>query len=89
MRKRLERPCRPAYPCELHHVYGGARRRQSERYNCVIWLPPAMHNQPPNGVHHNRALAEALKAEYQRRLEEAGWTREEFLLTFGRSYLDD
>ena len=84
MRVKLERPERPDWACEEHHVYNGRGLRElSEKYNCVIYIPALYHKQ----IHANALLRKRLKAEYQRKLEAAGWTREEFIETFGKSYL--
>ena len=39
--------------CEKHHIFGGANRKNSEKYGLVVYLSPEWHNLPPNGVHHN------------------------------------
>ena len=85
MRVKLDRPARPHWACEEHHVFNGtANRKHSEKYNCVVYIPSAFHRE----IHRNAELRKQLKAEYQAKLEEAGWTREEFISTFGRSYVD-
>lgn len=71
---------------EEHHVFPGPFRAASEKYNCVVYLLPEDHR-GSYSAHSNREFAEALKADYQGRLEAAGWTREEFIETFGRTYL--
>lgn len=71
---------------EEHHVFPGPYREASEKYNCVIYLLPEDHR-GPDGIHRNKEFADAVKADYQGRLEAAGWTREEFIETFGRNYL--
>lgn len=86
MRNKLDRPERPHWTVELHHVYGGGRRKHSEKYNCVVYLPKAMHT-GSNGVHSNKEMRLQIQADMQLRLEDAGWTRGEFRETFGKSYL--
>lgn len=86
MRVALEKP--QFVPCcHRHHVYGGSRRKWSEKYNAVIYLPPYLHNMSNEGIHFNKRFRLSVQERYQRMLEEAGWTREEFIETFGRSYL--
>ena len=85
MRVKLDRPERPDWCCHEHHVFNGtANRKHSEKYNCVIYVRPDMHER----IHKDVVLRKQLKAVYQRKLEDAGWTREEFISTFGRSYVD-
>lgn len=86
MKKPLDRPKKPPYGVwDLHHVYfGTANRKQSEKYNCVIYLPHSTHME----VHRDINKQLELKRIYQQKLEDAGWTREEVIQTFGRNYLD-
>lgn len=72
---------------EKHHIFGGACRRFSEQYGLVIPVQHHYHNEPPYGIHHNKALDLAIKKYAQRKFEEEH-SREEFMLIFGRNYLD-
>lgn len=74
--------------CERHHVFFGRNRQNSEEYKCVIYLTPEEHR-GTHGVHNDIDFDRTLKAMYQRKLERAGWTREEFIATFRGNYLDD
>ena len=85
MRVALERPER-VYGTEEHHVFGGSSRKWSDKYNCIVYLPRELHT-GDYGVHFSKTLMQSLHEDYQQRLESAGWTREEFRETFGRSYL--
>lgn len=87
MRAKLPRPVKPARGWDLHHVYGAANRKHSEEWNAVVYLPHMQHLYGERSPHANAAVAQALHKEFQHRLESAGWTREEFVETFGRSYL--
>jgi hypothetical protein len=89
MRLPLPRPERPAGDYDLHHVfYGAGNRKHSDKWNCIIYLPRHLHDTNyTTSVHRDKALDMVLKQEYQMMLEEAGWTREEFRTTFGRSYI--
>ena len=65
---------------EIHHIFGG-------EYGYILPLCHRCHNEPPNGVHHNKAK----RREYQRMAQEhfeIDHTRTEFMLLFGRNYLD-
>ena len=83
MRMALDRPMRPAWGVHEHHIFNGSCRKWSEKYNCVIYISPAAHEY----IHKNADCRKALKAEYQQKLELAGWTRSEFVETFGKNYL--
>ncbi len=72
---------------EVHHIFGGCNRKHSEEYGYILPLCHRCHNEPPNGVHHNKAKRRA----YQRMAQEhfgVDHTRTEFMLLFGRNYLD-
>lgn len=71
---------------ERHHVFGGPYRTKSDNYGYVVDLCHYCHNEPPNGVHHNKANMDKLRRIFQRKFEETG-TREEFIREFGRNYL--
>lgn len=72
-----------------HHVYGGYRRTDSERYGCWLYLCP-YHHTGDKGVHFNKALADELKAECQRMcMKEHDMTVEAFRIVFNRSYIDE
>ena len=48
------------------------------------------HNEPPNGVHHNRKNANILKARAQYMImREQGWDMERWLKEFGKNYRED
>lgn len=89
MRTPLPRPERPDGDYQEHHVfYAAGNRKHSEKWNCVIYLPRHLHDTNfTSSVHRDKTLDMELKQTYQRMLEAAGWTREEFRSTFGRSYL--
>lgn len=73
---------------ERHHVFGGARRSISEKYGAVAELCHYCHNEPPNGVHFNKANRLALQSEFQRKLmRENNWTVEDFIQIFSKSYI--
>ena len=71
---------------ERHHIFQGAYRKKSEKYGFVVDLCHDHHNEPPHGVHHNRANNLILKKMAQEQFEQTG-TREEFRKLFGKSYL--
>ena len=73
---------------EMHHVWAGSRRKISDKYGAVVPLCHDCHNEPPNGVHHNKEVRLALQAEMQQQLMEThGWTVADFIQVFGKNYL--
>ena len=71
-----------------HHIFGGARRKLSERYGLKVWLRADWHNMADYGVHFDHALDLQLKQTGQRAFER-DHSREEFIRIFGQNYLDD
>lgn len=70
-----------------HHIYGGtARRKISEAQGCWIYLCPRHHNMSDEGIHFNHILELSIKRKCQEEWEKHG-TREDFIRTFGKSYL--
>ena len=71
---------------ETHHVFSGPYRKASERHGMTVNLCHFCHNEPPLGVHYNKAMNHQLKREFQRRFE-ATHSRAEFRRIFGKSYI--
>lgn len=69
-----------------HHIFGGGRRKLSERYGLWVWLRSDWHNQSDYGVHFNKELDTLLKQKGQEAFER-NHTRAEFMAIFGRNYL--
>jgi len=76
----------PIAGCHKHHVFYGANRKHSEKWGCVTYLPAHLHT-GDTGIHFDKNFDNVVKKIYQKALEEMGWTREEFMETFGRNYL--
>lgn len=72
---------------EEHHCFGGANRKNSEKYGLKVFLCHWCHNEPPDGVHHNAENMTKLKQTAQKKFEETN-SRETFMKIFGRNYLD-
>lgn len=70
-----------------HHIYGGANRDTSERMGFWVWLKWNVHMDLHDHRHPFETLQQDLREECQRRFEEMGGTREEFMRLIGRSYL--
>lgn len=73
---------------ESHHIFGGPRRKKSEKFGLVVDLCHSCHNEPPNGAHFNAELMDELHKYGQRKaMEEQGWTIPDFIREFGKNYL--
>lgn len=71
-----------------HHIfYGVSNRPLSEKYGCTVYLCAHHHNMSNEGVHFNHDLDLLLKMTTQREWEKRYGNREDFIKTFGRSYL--
>lgn len=73
---------------EEHHCFGGANRKLAEKYGLKVYLCHWCHNEPPNGVHHNKAMRLRLQHIAQEKaMEHYEWTEDDFRQIFGKSYL--
>lgn len=73
---------------ECHHIFEGYNRKKSEQYGLKVYLCHYCHNEPPNGVHHNKDNMLKLKRIAQEKaMKHYGWTVEQFREIFGKSYL--
>ena len=79
--------CRSEYNLHKHHIYGGSRRKNSEKYGCWIYLCAYHHNMSDHGIHFNSNLELKAKAICQHKFE-AKHSHEEFMAVFGRDYLN-
>lgn len=71
---------------ERHHIFGASNRKKSEKYGLWVYLCHYCHNEPPNGVHHNKQRSEWLKRQGQRAFIET-YPDIDFLKEFGKNYL--
>ena len=80
--------CRKVTPTEVHHIIGGALRKKSDIDGLTVNLCHWCHNEPPRGVHQNRANDLFLK-----QMAESAWchfygkTVEDFIKRYGKNYL--
>lgn len=73
---------------EWHHVWGAAFRNKSNKLGLVVRLCHYCHNEPPDGVHHNREIRRKLQAYAQKKaMEQYGWDTDRFIKEFGKNYL--
>lgn len=70
---------------EIHHVFGGANRKLSDKYGLTVPLCVNCHNRPPHGAHFNIETMQYLREVGQRAFEEH--YAEDFREVFGRNYL--
>lgn len=72
----------------IHHIFfGTANRKISDKYGYVVPLCAYHHNMSNEGVHFDKYFDDYLKRMAQRHFEENHGSREDFIKTFGRSYL--
>ena len=69
-----------------HHIFYGVNRKISEREGCWVYLCGYHHNMSNYGVHFNKKLDTDLKQMCQSTWEKDK-SREDFIKTFGRSWL--
>lgn len=75
---------------ERHHIWGGARRKLSEKYGLTVWLcGERCHRTGAYSVHQNGEIADYLHRYGQTKaMQEQGWSKEDFVKVFGKNYLD-
>ena len=75
---------------EVHHIFGGARRKLSTKYGLVVTLCPDCHRNAEYAVHRNADMMAYLHRYGQREaMKKYGWTREQFMEIFGKNYLEE
>jgi hypothetical protein len=74
------------YSLEEHHIFGGSRRKSSERYGLKVKLCEKHHRSSPDGVHFNAALMDLLHQLGQKKFKEQ-YPNENFIQIFGKNYL--
>ena len=80
--------CRTTQGLHKHHIFSGtANRKQSEKYGCWVYLCGPHHNLSNDGVHFNRPFDVTLRKYCQEKWEANNGTREDFIRTFGKSYM--
>lgn len=73
---------------EWHHIFNASNKKNSEKYGAMVRLCHWCHNEPPNGVHHNKERRNYLCKVAQDRIQETySMTTEKFVKTFGKNYL--
>lgn len=80
-----------ADPLDKHHIFGEANRKKSEKLGLYVYLcHDRCHIFGKYAVHNNAATMELLhKYGQEKAMKEQGWTVEEFIMEFGKNYLDE
>ena len=79
---------RHAGQLELHHIFGGARRKLSDKYGLCVTLCEECHRLGKHAVHQSAETMQYLHEYGQRKaMIENGWTAEQFREVFGKNYL--
>jgi hypothetical protein len=76
---------------DRHHIFGGSRRKLSEKYGLVVYLcHERCHIYGKYSVHQNAEIMDYLHKYGQRKaMLEQGWSKEDFMKIFGANYLDE
>ena len=69
---------------DLHHIFGGRNRQTSDRLGLTVYLCREHHREVHD--HTNHGLDMIIKRQGQREFEKTH-TRQEFINTFGKSYI--
>lgn len=72
---------------EIHHIFGGANRNNSDRFGLFVPLCHRHHNEPPEGVHFDKGFRLSLQAKAQARFETVN-SHEDFMRIFGADYIE-
>lgn len=74
---------------EVHHIFGGARRKLSDKYGLCVTLCEECHRTASHAVHQSAETMQYLHEYGQRKaMKENGWTVEQFREVFGKNYID-
>lgn len=76
-------------PLDCHHVFGGANRKNSEKYGLKVYLHHSKcHIFGKDSVHKNAEVGNRVKAVAQQRaMQHYGWTEDDFRRILGKNYL--
>lgn len=78
-------------PLDVHHIFGGAYRKKSEKYGLVVYL---CHNRchifGPQAAHNNYETMKEIRRYGQiTAMRKNNWSTADFIRVFGKNYLDD
>lgn len=75
------------FALDVHHIFHGPYRERSDELGCWVYLHHEIHMALHCHQEPYASLDMRLKMRCQEALEEQGMTREEFIETFGKSYI--
>ena len=78
--------CGKMWDLHIHHIFGGARRKISDKNGCMVYLC-AEHHTGKRGVHSCRELDLSLKRLCEEEFVKM-YGKESFMRLFGKSYID-
>ena len=76
-------------PLDTHHLFGGAFRSRSDKYGLTVRLcHNSCHIFGKYAAHHNADTMKRLRIYGQQKaMKEQGWSTEDFIRVFGKSYI--
>lgn len=76
---------------EMHHIFqGNPLRKKATKYKLTVPLCRGCHQFANDSAHKSREYRENLRKYAEAKLmTELGWTKEQFIVEFGKNYLDD
>ena len=78
-------------PFDLHHVFGAAYKKESEKYGLLVYLcHDSCHIFGRYAVHQDAETRDMIRAEAQKvAMRRYGWTTDEFIKHFGKNYIEE
>ena len=75
---------------ELHHIFGGPRRKLSDKYGLTVWLCGSRcHRDGEYAAHRNADTMEYLHRYGEMKALQDGMSKAEFIELFGKDYLHE
>ena len=75
---------------ELHHIFGAANRKLSDKYGLCVTLCEECHRTAQHAVHQSAETMQYLHEYGQRKaMQENGWDVQTFREIFGKNYLQE
>ena len=78
-------------PLDKHHIFGESNRRKSDQLGLYVYLcHDRCHIFGKHAVHNDPTVMDELHKYGQKKaMRENGWTVREFMMEFGKNYLDE